>query len=209
VTRAPAQAGAQPYSTTERRLACEIPLPFLLPCAGTLLERIEAAGWPLGFAAYGLATAAHETGRTMKPIREKGGKAYLERMYDIEGERPDKARDLGNDLPGDGVRYAGRGYVQLTGKANYRKAGVRIGYDLVKSPDLALDTAIAARILVWGMSEGWFTGRRLAAFLPASGAATFEMFRRARRIVNGTDRDSAIALLALDFQSALRAGGWQ
>ena len=175
----------------------------------TLLEAMAGVGWPLAFAAYGLATAAHETGRTMQPIREKGGAAYLKRMYDIEGARPAKARELGNDKPGDGVKYAGRGYVQLTGKANYRAAGIRLGLDLAGDPDLALDPAIAGRILVWGMAEGWFSGRRLAAFLPASGVATFEMFRRARRIVNGTDRDTAIALLALDFQSALRAGGWQ
>ena len=173
-----------------------------------LLEQMHAAAWPLAFAAYGLATAAHETARTMQPIREKGGDAYLKRMYDIEGARPAKARELGNDRPGDGVKYAGRGYVQLTGKANYRKAGIRLGLDLVGAPDLALDPEIAGRILVWGMAEGWFSGRRLAAFLPASGKATFEMFRRARRIVNGTDRDAAIAVLALQFQVALAAGGW-
>jgi putative chitinase len=105
------------------------------------------------------------------------------------------------------VRYAGRGYVQLTGKANYRKAGIRLGLDLVGEPDLALKPEIAGRILVWGMAEGWFSGRRLSAFLPASGRATFEMFRRARRIVNGTDRDAEIAVLALQFQAALVAGG--
>ena len=171
-----------------------------------LIALMVTAGWPIAFAAYGLATAAHETDRTMQPIRERGGEAYLERNYDITGERPAKARELGNLSPGDGIRYAGRGYVQLTGKANYRRAGVRLGLDLVGRPDLALDPEIAARILVWGMAEGWFTGGRLSAFLPASGPATFEMFRRARRIVNGTDRDAEIALLALQFQSALTAG---
>ena len=174
----------------------------------SLIQAMAGAGWPLACAAYGLATAAHETARTLQPIREKGGEAYLKRMYDIEGARPAKARELGNDRPGDGVLYAGRGYVQLTGKANYRKAGVRLGLDLVREPDAALIPEIAGRILVWGMAEGWFSGRRLAAFLPASGRATFEMFRRARRIVNGTDRDAEIAVLALQFQTALAAGGW-
>jgi putative chitinase len=187
------------------------PFPRLSPSqvAGieTLIKEMEASAWPFAFAAYGLATAAHETARTMQPIREKGGEAYLKRMYDIEGARPAKARELGNDRPGDGVRYAGRGYVQLTGKANYRKAGIRLGLDLVGEPDLALKPEVAGRILVWGMAEGWFSGRRLSAFLPASGRATFEMFRRARRIVNGTDRDAEIAVLALQFQAALAAGG--
>lgn len=175
----------------------------------TLVAAMGAASWPIAFTAYGLATAAHETARTMQPIRERGGDIYLRRMYDIDGGRPRIALGLGNTAPGDGVRFAGRGYVQLTGRTTYDKVGERLGLDLVEQPDLALDPAVAARILVSGMAAGWFTSRRLAAFLPSSGEATFEMFRRARRIVNGTYRDADIAELALAFQAALTAGGWQ
>src|SRR3546814_6075636 len=63
-------------------------------------------------------------------------------MYDIRGDRPAKARELGNLTPGDGAKYAGRGYVQLTGKSNYVKATAKLremGFtvDLVAEPDRA------------------------------------------------------------------------
>lgn len=61
-----------------------------------------------------------------------------------------KAEVLGNDMPGDGERYKGRGYIQLTGKYNYKKAGEFIGIDLVKNPNLvATDPEINAKVTVW------------------------------------------------------------
>jgi putative chitinase len=85
--------------------------------------------------AYILATAFHETATTMQPIKERGGRAYLEANYDVTGEKPAQARANGNTEPGDGARYAGRGFVQLTWKNNYRRVGDLIGVDLVSSPD--------------------------------------------------------------------------
>lgn len=61
-----------------------------------------------------------------------------------------KAEILGNDMPGDGEKYKGRGFVQLTGKYNYRKAGEFMGIDLVKNPDLvATNPEINAKATVW------------------------------------------------------------
>ena len=54
--------------------------------------------------------------------------------------------DLGNTQPGDGKRYKGRGYIQLTGRANYAKYGKIVGQDLVNNPELAKDPNIAADI---------------------------------------------------------------
>lgn len=148
------------------------------------------AHWPVSWRAYALATAWHETGFTMRPIKERGGTAYFKRMYDIQGERPDKARELGNRLPGDGAKFAGRGYVQLTGRANYAR------YGLSDTPDDAMKPAVAARILVEGMEGGHFTGKALADYLPGD-------YIGARRIINGTDRANTIAGHAVAFERAL------
>lgn len=165
-------------------------------------------GWPIADTAYGLATAYHETAATMQPIKEYGGPAYFHRMYDIAGARPQKAKELGNLSPGDGAKYCGRGYVQLTGKTNYQKASAVVGVDLVSNPDLAMKPSIAAKIMTHGMRKGWFTGRDLDDDLPRQGLASIEQFVRSRDIINGTDRAAKIANEAAAFQSALAAGGW-
>lgn len=55
--------------------------------------------------------------------------------------------DLGNTQPGDGPRFKGRGYVQLTGRSNYRQIGDQIGSDLIGNPELANNPTIAGKIL--------------------------------------------------------------
>jgi predicted chitinase len=59
-----------------------------------------------------------------------------------------RCRDLGNCHPGDGVRYKGRGPIQLTGRANYRWAGGRLGLPLEQHPELAARHDIGWRIAV-------------------------------------------------------------
>jgi putative chitinase len=151
--------------------------------------------WPVSWVAYGLATAWHETAATMQPIKEFGGPKYFHRMYDPKGANPKLAARLGNTQPGDGAKYAGRGYVQLTGRANYAK------YGIADTPDDAMKPDVAARILVDGMSKGVFTGKKLADYLPGD-------YANARRIINGTDRAAHIANLAIGFEGALAQGGW-
>lgn len=171
-----------------------------------ILDAME--GCPLAFTAYALATAFHETASTMQPIKEFGGTNYYVRMYDVGGARPQKAIKYGNTCAGDGPKYAGRGYVQLTWKNNYIRAGKECGVDLVNNPDLAMRADIAAKILRTGMAEGWFTGRSFGHYLPREGPATRTQFTRARRIINGTDKAVQIADHAMKFQTALEAGDW-
>lgn len=158
-----------------------------------LLTAME--GWPVSWVAYGLATAWHETAVTMQPIKEFGGPKYFHKMYDPKGQNPKLAARLGNRLAGDGAKYAGRGYVQLTGRANYAKYGIE------DTPDDAMKPDVAARILVDGMSKGVFTGKNLADYLPGD-------YANARRVINGVDRAAHIANLAIGFETALTAGGW-
>lgn len=65
-------------------------------------------------------------------------------VYDDANRAP--GRKLGNDAPGDGWKYRGRGYIQITGKANYVRSDQAIGVDLLNFPQRASEPEIAARI---------------------------------------------------------------
>lgn len=143
--------------------------------------------------AYALATTFHETGATMQPIREKGGSAYFKKY--------EWRTDLGNVKAGDGVKYHGRGYVQITGRKNYSRAAKLLGADLLGKPDLALRPDYAATILYDGMTKGWFTGRRLDQHFNA----TKEDPEGARRIVNGADKAALIAGYYRNFLDSIKA----
>lgn len=156
-------------------------------------EHHAPAADPRGIA-YALATAYHETARTMRPICEYG-----------EG----RGRPYGAPAGPYAKHYFGRGYVQLTWLKNYAHATKRLreigvtgaDVDLVRKPDLALRPDIAAAILVFGMVEGWFTGRKIADYF----AGTRSDWVDARRIINGSDRAAQIAGYALHFYHALTA----
>lgn len=140
--------------------------------------------------AYMLATAFHETAFKMQPITEYGNKAYFNKY--------DGRKDLGNTVPGDGYRFRGRGYVQLTGRRNYQLASTKLGVDLVANPERALEPIIAAQIMFVGMAEGWFTGKKLFDYF--NGKTDWV---NARRIINGTDKAETIASYARAFHGAL------
>lgn len=135
--------------------------------------------------AYVLATAYWETARTMQPVEEAyylGSKAAAYRRK---------------------LRYYpwyGRGFVQLTWEANYRKAGQKIGVDLIANPALALDPDHAAEILVLGSKEGWFTGKGLSRYIGEK-----VDYVNARRIINGTDKAKEIAAIAGEYEATIRA----
>lgn len=158
----------------------------------TLLDVLENSRVGVNHAAYMLATAYHETAHTMQPIEEYGR---------------GKGRDYGKKLKMTRVPYTvpdelyyGRGYVQLTWYENYEKAGEKLGIDLLNRPDLALDATNAAGIMIYGMSEGWFTGKKLSDYI---GSYTAD-YLDARRIINGMDKAAQIADYAIKFEMALR-----
>lgn len=145
------------------------------------------ATWPVQYVAYGLATAWHETASTMQPIEEYG-----------------KGRGKKYGAPGKHGQIAyGRGYVQLTWDYNYEKADTELGLNgaLTRDYRLALDSKIAADIMVRGMEEGWFTGKSLASYPIGD-------YVNDRRIINGTDKADKIAGEARALERALTLGGW-
>jgi putative chitinase len=145
--------------------------------------------------AYILATAYHETARTMQPIAERGPRSYFAKY-----EPPSKlATALGNTQAGDGYRFRGRGYVQLTGRRNYEVAAEQLGVDCVHDPELVLRYELALHVLFAGMQHGWFTGAKLTDYV--NDAQTDWV--NARRVVNGTDRAKAIAGYAAALCCAL------
>ena len=93
-----------------------------------------------------MAQMAHESDN-FKSMKEYGGSLDF-RKYDPK-YAPKKAKTLGNKYAGDGNRFKGRGFIQITGRYNYRIASKAIGVDLVKNPKLAEDPAVAAKIAVW------------------------------------------------------------
>lgn len=123
-----------------------------------------------------LATIRAET-EGFVPISE-GQSRYNTSPGGLPFDLYDRRTDIGNSQPGDGDKYRGRGFIQLTGKANYRQHGQAIGLGdaLAITPDKANDPVIAARLL--------------ASFLKAKERAIKEALldsdlRTARRLVNG------------------------
>ena len=84
----------------------------------------------------------------LKEKKQPGVKDYYAKKYDMKYS-PGTAKILGNKHVGDGERYHGRGFVQLTGRDNYRMAGDALGIDLLQHPELAEKPNIAAKIAVW------------------------------------------------------------
>ena len=152
-----------------------------------VIEGLEARQVPVRHAAYILGTAFHESDRFRAMVEYADGKAY-------EGRR-----SLGNTQKGDGPRFKGRGFVQITGRRNYRDWGRRLGVDLIKEPHLAANPEYATRILIEGMQLGTFTGKKLD---------DYKTYRDMRRVVNGMDRADKIAGYAVDFEDALRKANY-
>lgn len=146
--------------------------------------------------AYALATAFHETGRLMVPVRE--GFAST----DAGARRVVAHRKYGKQAGPYGHVYYGRGQVQLTWLDNYARSSKDAGIDLVRFPDAALDPVIGARILIRGLVDGRWNGHRkgIAHYLPRDGR---DDLCNARRTVNIIDRCDLIGRYYQKFLAAL------
>jgi putative chitinase len=154
-----------------------------------IIDRAKKAGMIRNQLAYVLATTFWETANTMKPVKE----AYW----------------LSEDWRRQNLRYYpwyGRGYVQLTWEENYARADKELKLDgtLLAEPDRALDRDISTNVLLLGMSEGWFTGRKLSDYITLQKSD----FVGARTIINGTDKNKEIADIAKDYDKSLTNAGY-
>ena len=143
-----------------------------------ILKACMKRGIDLKTTSYILATAFWETNRTMKPVQE----AYW----------------LSDAWRRSNLRYYpwhGRGYVQLTWEKNYKKASKELGVDFTKSPDKLMEPDNAARILVDGSMDGWFTGKKLGDYLNEANSD----YVGARHVINGSDKAEEIADIALQY----------
>ncbi|MCC3344498.1 glycoside hydrolase family 19 protein [Psychrobacter sanguinis] len=157
------------------------------------------------YVAYMLATCWHETAATMQPISEYGkgstrryGKWYKNSKGALYGFANGEGKTyLKSDYP---YLYYGRGDVQLTWLDNYLKMGKIIGVDLANNPDLANKQEYASKIMIKGMLMGVFTGLSLSDCIHYG----LELeFKKARKIINGTDKDTLIAGYAIQFLDCL------
>lgn len=122
-----------------------------------------------------LAQIGHESGSLVYTTEIADGSAY-------EG-----IADIGNTSPGDGVRYKGRGVIQVTGKYNYQIVSQGLGYDFVSNPEELANVPWCIDSAVW-----WWNNHSLSEIADAN---TQESFDRTTRIINGgyngkADRDS-------------------
>ena len=144
-----------------------------LPSVLAALSGASLTDVPIVLAA--LATIRAET-EGFEPISE-GKSRFNTSPHGPPFDLYDNRKDLGNQGPPDGASFKGRGYVQLTGRANYTKFGPVVGVDdLVEQPDQANNPTIAAKILAAFIAS---KETAIATALHANDLAA------ARRLVNG------------------------
>lgn len=168
----------------------------LLMALSPRLPVATAGGFALALDAaaveYEITSLAQQAAWTAQLAHESAGYQFLQEIW---GPTPAQmhydpasgsvvSMRLGNTRIGDGYRYRGRGWIQLTGRGNYRKAGVALGLDLEANPDLAARPDVAARIAGWyWTTHGWkdATGR----WWPLPELAEAGMFRQVTLAING------------------------
>lgn len=146
--------------------------------------------------AYILATAYHETAKTMQPIEEYGKGAKYDygkklRMNRTAYTVPDKL-------------YYGRGHVQLTWYDNYKAMGKILNLPLLEQPELMLNMEVSIKVMFEGMMKaksnfGDFTGKCLEDYFTRDKTDPIN----ARRIINGLDKAALIKTYYDRFYGAL------
>lgn len=153
-----------------------------------LVEAARARQLTRAQTAYLLATAEHESD-SFNTLEEYS-----------TGDQYEGRGGLGNHQPGDGRRFKGRGYVQLTGRSNYTRYAEITGFELATLPIILMNwPALSVFVIVDGMLRGIYTGRRLDEFVNGDR----QDFFNARQVINGHDRAEKIAAQATAWLAQL------
>ncbi|HUS00692.1 MAG TPA: glycoside hydrolase family 19 protein [Chitinophagaceae bacterium] len=184
-------------SIKDKKLFSKLTVPRVINMESVINMWNQKGYTDLRWLAYMFATMYWETAQTMQPIEEycKGkGKLYGSKIKrsGVKYLCPDK-------------KYYGRGFVQLTWYENYELMGRLLGFDLLKNPELCLNTEVATKVLFEGMTKGSssfgdFTGKCLEMYFNK----TTEDWLRARYIINGKDQAARIANYGKTFLSCLK-----
>lgn len=179
-----------------------------------IIDEAIARGLFRPHTAYVMATAYHEVGSTLRPIRENLNyttAAAIVRVWPSRFKSAAEAKPyvkkpqalankvyggrLGNTGPNDGWLYRGGGLVQLTGRENYRK------YGLENRPETILAPMVSVQVMVDGMVNGRFTGKKLA---------DYSDFTQMRAIINADVKANGakIAGYAKQFEAAMAEAGF-
>ncbi len=172
--------------------------------------------------AYVFATPGRETGMRYEPIIENlsydargllstfpthftaaDAARYSRKPMNIANRAYGGRMGNGPESSGDGWKYRGRGFVQITGRRNYTIFSKLLGIDLIGNPDAACDVKTAAEIAAVGMRDGVFSTRKLSDYIDGDRCD----YVNARRIINALDHAQEIATLAKGFEQAFRRAG--
>lgn len=131
-----------------------------------------------------VATVLVETASRFKPIKEFGNAHYFKQHY---WDNRSVRMSLGNMVESDSWTYCGRGFIQLTGRANYERVGWKLKLDLINQPDLLLQALPSA-----GSLKVYWDSRKITEVAnlncnEPSKEKREKNWREVRRLVNGGD----------------------
>lgn len=150
----------------------------LARCTGARIDRAQTFAPILeqAFPDFGITTPERQAAFLAQVGHESGGLHWLTELWGptTAQQRYEGRYDLGNNQPGDGYKYRGRGLIQLTGRANYKAASKALATDFINQPELLGEPDMAARSAMWfwekhGLNELADTGE----------------FERITKIING------------------------
>lgn len=145
-------------------------MPYARSRASAFLAPLNAA-----MAEFGITTPARQASFLAQVGHESGQLRYVLEL--ASGAAYEGRKDLGNTVAGDGIRFKGRGLIQITGRANYKACGSALGLDLIDHPELLEQPANACR------SAGWFWKTRGLNEMADAG----DQVRVTRRVNGGTN----------------------